>query len=130
MFWDDGESANTIEDGLYQINTFELSNVCWTNKRFSSYKWMNLNVLNPHSFQNILTMKVEMVAESTWTGISQMLDTIEIMGWPNSPTKISVKNSTDIWTLNADEYFYIVETKRLTISHEFDLNKDYTVQFE
>jgi hypothetical protein len=23
MFWDDGESANTIEDGLYQINTFE-----------------------------------------------------------------------------------------------------------
>jgi maltase-glucoamylase len=91
---------------------------------------MNLNVLNPHSFQNILTMKVEMVAESTWTGISQMLDTIEIMGWPNSPTKISVKNSTDIWTLNADEYFYIVETKRLTISHEFDLNKDYTVQFE
>jgi hypothetical protein len=52
------------------------------------------------------------------------------MGWPNSPTKISVKNSTDIWTLNADEYFYIVETKRLTISHEFDMNKDYTVQFE
>ncbi|XP_046655180.1 maltase-glucoamylase, intestinal-like [Daphnia pulicaria] len=105
MFWDDGESANTIEDGLYQINTFELSN-------------------------NLLTMKVEMVAESTWTGISQMLDTIEIMGWPNSPTKVSVKNSTDIWTLNADEYFYIVETKRLTISHEFDMNKDYTVQFE
>jgi hypothetical protein len=27
MFWDDGESANTIEDGLYQINTFELKAV-------------------------------------------------------------------------------------------------------
>lgn len=27
LFWDDGESVDTIENGLYQINTFELSEV-------------------------------------------------------------------------------------------------------
>jgi len=75
-------------------------------------------------------MKVEKLAASTWTGIGQMLDTIEFMGWPNSPTKITVKNTTDIWTLNSNEYFYIAETKRLTILHEFDMNEDYTVNFE
>lgn len=27
LYWDDGESLNSIEDGQYQINTFELKNV-------------------------------------------------------------------------------------------------------
>lgn len=76
-------------------------------------------------------MKVEKVAASTWPGIDQMLDTLEFMGWPASPTSITVKNSTGDWmTLNSDEYFYIAETKRLTVLHEFNMNEDYTVNFE
>jgi hypothetical protein len=52
------------------------------------------------------------------------------MGWPTSPKSITVENTTDSITLNPDEYFYIEETKRLTVLYEFDMNEDYTVNFE
>jgi hypothetical protein len=60
-----------------------------------------------------------------------MLDLIEFMGWPFSPNNITVKNATDTWmALNSNEYFYIAETKRLTVLHNFDMNQDYTIKFE
>ena len=75
-------------------------------------------------------MKVQKVADSTWTVIDQILEKIEFMGWPTSPQSMTVENTTDSITLNPDEYFYIEETKRLTVLYEFDMNEDYTVNFE
>uniref|UniRef100_A0A0P5BNP6 alpha-glucosidase n=1 Tax=Daphnia magna TaxID=35525 RepID=A0A0P5BNP6_9CRUS len=107
MFWDDGESVNTIEDGLYQINKFELSN-------------------------NVLTITVEKESASSWPGIVQKLDTIEFMGWPSPPLKITVQSNVaeDIIIIDSDKYFYVAESKRLTLLYEFDMNQSYTVKFE
>ncbi|KZS13425.1 Lysosomal alpha-glucosidase [Daphnia magna] len=100
LFWDDGESVNTIEDGLYQINTFEFSG-------------------------ETLNIKVEKGSDDAWGGISQLLDTIQFMGWSSEPAKISV-NGTDVETTL---YEYNETSKNLFLFYKFSMNEDYVVEF-
>ncbi|KZR99125.1 putative Lysosomal alpha-glucosidase, partial [Daphnia magna] len=36
----------------------------------------------------------------------------------------------DIIIIDSDKYFYVAESKRLTLLYEFDMNQSYTVKFE
>lgn len=79
----------------------------------------------------MLTITVEKETASSWPGIAQKLDTIELMGWPSAPSQITVQsNEQEDIILDSDKYFYIAETKRLTVLHEFDMNRAYTIMFE
>ncbi|XP_057366105.2 maltase-glucoamylase-like [Daphnia carinata] len=101
LFWDDGESVNTIEDGRYQINTFELN-------------------------RETLNIKVENGSADAWNGIPQLLDTVQFMGWSSEPTKISV-NGVDVETTS---YEYNETSKNLFLFYNFSMNEDYVVVFD
>ncbi|EFX87690.1 hypothetical protein DAPPUDRAFT_312136 [Daphnia pulex] len=101
MFWDDGESFNTIEDGLYQINTFELK-------------------------ADTLTIKVEKVSNKSWSGITQLLDTIQFMGWSKNPTSVAVNGVI----LGKDSYSYNETNQNLFLFYEFNMNDDFVVEFQ
>jgi len=100
MFWDDGETINTIEEGLYQINNFEFNG----NQLIISARPGSLN----------------------WEGIKPMLYTIQIMGLDFSPKIITV-NGTEV---HQDAFRYNDATNMLTFKYSFNLNRNWVVNFE
>jgi len=99
MFWDDGESANTIEDGLYQINEFEFN-------------------------QNQLIISARS-GSSKWTGIKPMLYLIQIMGLDYSPENVTVNGIK----VHDDTFRFNHSKNMLTLKYPINLNHNWVINF-
>jgi len=99
LFWDDGESIDTYENQNYQINTFVYE----------------ANTLKITSTQG---------GGASWSGISQKMDLIVVMGLQSRPNSITA-NGTVITSYSFDE-----EKMLLTIDCSLDMNVDWVIAFQ
>jgi len=99
MIWDDGESDNTIQDGLYTTNLFQFHD--------------NKLSITAHSAS----------ASAQWEGIQPALHLIQIMGLHSSPKSIAV-NGTEI---DDGAFRFDSVNNVLTIEYPFNLNYDSTI---
>lgn len=80
----------------------------------------------------MLKIEVQKPAGSNWGGIKLKMDKMEIMGWPSdSPvTNVTVQPETgDLQVVPSDKYYYITESKKLTVLYELDMDTGYTIHF-
>ena len=120
LFWDDGESIDTIASGQYQINTFQFANVKYKST-------INSHKTNKSFFfilQNVLTITVTKGA-ANWPGIVPKMDQIYVMGFPARPAAILI----DGVAISSSDYSYDAN-KRLAITASLDMNVNHVITFQ
>ena len=61
----------------------------------------------------------------SWSPIQQMLEMVQIMGWPSKPASIAVNGEN----LQPDDYSYDQTTQNLFLTYKFNMNNNYNITF-